>query len=432
MGLALERRQGDLGRRRRHDAGHRFRTPQGRRRQRHPAAEGRPHRRDRRRRRPHRLVPDRSGHASNPSCSRTSTSSATPSIAGAMPKSAFSANAQAKVCAAAVAKLLAGSKPDDPKLINTCYSLVAPDYGISVAGVYRPADGQLKDVEGAGGVSPINAPPAFAGAGSAHSRMAGSTRSRQKFSAERSGASRLRDRCSAAARCSTSARPAQVPTGAASLYSGRRCHPGTAHRRRRATRNAGAPSSSTGRSGLCLLCHSGPVPGGAVPGHTGARSQRRRRALVRRPVAVADRRCAAASTRTRSCRPTIVSTASSGGSGIPGQADLTAEQIEDVVAYLATLRDEQEPHDATMMTRIPARPGARLPARHGRAGRRRRTAAAACDRTGARHAGSRCVAAIRKVVGERAARKGKRQARPAAADRERQLGAARRSRSRAR
>jgi sulfide dehydrogenase [flavocytochrome c] flavoprotein subunit len=81
-------------------------------------------------------------------------------IMGGMPKSAFSANSQAKVCAAAVAKLIGGGKPDDPRLINTCYSLVAPDYGISVAGVYRPADGQLKDVEGAGGVSPANAPSA--------------------------------------------------------------------------------------------------------------------------------------------------------------------------------------------------------------------------------------------------------------------------------
>ena len=36
-------------------------------------------------------------------------------IAGAMPKSAFAANAQAKVCAAAVAKLLAGQKPDEPE-----------------------------------------------------------------------------------------------------------------------------------------------------------------------------------------------------------------------------------------------------------------------------------------------------------------------------
>jgi NADPH-dependent 2,4-dienoyl-CoA reductase/sulfur reductase-like enzyme len=80
------------------------------------------------------------------------------SIAGAMPKSAFSANAQAKVCAAAVAKLIAVEKPDDPRLINTCYSLVAPDYGISVEGVYRPADGQIKEIEGSGGVSALDAP----------------------------------------------------------------------------------------------------------------------------------------------------------------------------------------------------------------------------------------------------------------------------------
>jgi sulfide dehydrogenase [flavocytochrome c] flavoprotein subunit len=80
-------------------------------------------------------------------------------IAGAMPKSAFSANAQAKVCAAAIAELLAGRQPPSPKLINTCYSLVAPEYGISVAGVYRPANGVLADVEGAGGTSPLDAPP---------------------------------------------------------------------------------------------------------------------------------------------------------------------------------------------------------------------------------------------------------------------------------
>jgi sulfide dehydrogenase [flavocytochrome c] flavoprotein chain len=82
-------------------------------------------------------------------------------IAGAMPKSAFAANAQAKVCAAAVAALLRDETPSPPKLINTCYSLVAPDYGISIAGVYHPAGGQLADVEGAGGVSPADAPPDF-------------------------------------------------------------------------------------------------------------------------------------------------------------------------------------------------------------------------------------------------------------------------------
>jgi len=82
-------------------------------------------------------------------------------IAGAMPKSAFAANAQAKVCAAALAALLRDETPSSPKLINTCYSLVAPDYGISIAGVYHPVNGQLTDVEGAGGVSPGGAPPDF-------------------------------------------------------------------------------------------------------------------------------------------------------------------------------------------------------------------------------------------------------------------------------
>lgn len=75
-------------------------------------------------------------------------------IAGTMPKSAFSANAQAKHCADVLASLLRGQAAPEPKLINTCYSFVAPDYGISVAGVYQPAKGILADVEGAGGTSP--------------------------------------------------------------------------------------------------------------------------------------------------------------------------------------------------------------------------------------------------------------------------------------
>jgi sulfide dehydrogenase [flavocytochrome c] flavoprotein subunit len=79
-------------------------------------------------------------------------------IAGAMPKSAFTANAQGKVCAAAVVALLRGDKPEEPRLINTCYSLAAPEYGFSIAGVYRPANGVLTDIDGAGGISPIDAP----------------------------------------------------------------------------------------------------------------------------------------------------------------------------------------------------------------------------------------------------------------------------------
>jgi NADPH-dependent 2,4-dienoyl-CoA reductase/sulfur reductase-like enzyme len=79
-------------------------------------------------------------------------------ISGAMAKSAFAANAQGKACAAAIATLIAGETPASAKLINTCYSLVAPDYGISIVGVYHAVNGQYVDVEGAGGTSPLEAP----------------------------------------------------------------------------------------------------------------------------------------------------------------------------------------------------------------------------------------------------------------------------------
>jgi sulfide dehydrogenase [flavocytochrome c] flavoprotein chain len=82
-------------------------------------------------------------------------------LMGAMPKSAFAANAQAKVCAAAIVALLAGRPPAEPKLINACYSRAAPDYGFSETGVYRPEKGQLLAVPGSGGTSPIDADAAY-------------------------------------------------------------------------------------------------------------------------------------------------------------------------------------------------------------------------------------------------------------------------------
>ena len=91
-------------------------------------------------------------------------------IAGGMPKSAFAANAQAQECARAIIDLLRDRTPASPKLVNTCYSLVAPDYGISVAGVYRPVDGVLTDVPGAGGVSPLDAPKAVRAQEAAYAR----------------------------------------------------------------------------------------------------------------------------------------------------------------------------------------------------------------------------------------------------------------------
>ncbi|MBR9970299.1 NAD(P)/FAD-dependent oxidoreductase [Magnetospirillum sulfuroxidans] len=78
-------------------------------------------------------------------------------IAGDMPKSGYSASSQAKVCAAAIIALLKGEKPLPLSAINTCYSLVAPDYGISVAAVFQVKDGKIASVPGSGGVSPLGA-----------------------------------------------------------------------------------------------------------------------------------------------------------------------------------------------------------------------------------------------------------------------------------
>jgi sulfide dehydrogenase [flavocytochrome c] flavoprotein chain len=78
-------------------------------------------------------------------------------IANPMPKSAFSANNQAKTCAAAVVALLRSESVPAPALMNTCYSLVAPDYGISIAAFYRVVDDKIVAVEGSSGVSPLDA-----------------------------------------------------------------------------------------------------------------------------------------------------------------------------------------------------------------------------------------------------------------------------------
>lgn len=83
------------------------------------------------------------------------------SIATKMPKSAYAANSQAKVCAAAVVAALQGKEMVEPSYVNTCYSIVGEDYGISVAAVYRyDADQKLiAPVKGAGGLSPMDARP---------------------------------------------------------------------------------------------------------------------------------------------------------------------------------------------------------------------------------------------------------------------------------
>ncbi len=78
-------------------------------------------------------------------------------IAGAMPKSGYAANSQGKVCAAAVAAAVNGLPPPEPSYVNTCYSIIAPDHGISVAGVYELQDGKIVSVPDSGGLSPPDA-----------------------------------------------------------------------------------------------------------------------------------------------------------------------------------------------------------------------------------------------------------------------------------
>ncbi|MBF0623644.1 MAG: FAD-dependent oxidoreductase [Magnetococcales bacterium] len=69
-------------------------------------------------------------------------------IAPDMPKSGYSANSQAKIAAACVVASLQGKPEPDPSYVNTCYSLIAPDYGISVAVVWKFADGKITKVSG--------------------------------------------------------------------------------------------------------------------------------------------------------------------------------------------------------------------------------------------------------------------------------------------
>jgi len=64
-------------------------------------------------------------------------------IAQPIPKSAFAANSQAKLCAFVLAAELAGRPRPGTRLVNTCYSLLAPDEAISVSAVYGAAGGQI-------------------------------------------------------------------------------------------------------------------------------------------------------------------------------------------------------------------------------------------------------------------------------------------------
>ncbi len=68
-------------------------------------------------------------------------------IAGDMPKSAFSANSQAKVAAMVIRGELTNARTFPARYVNTCWSLVDTDDAIKVGGRYEPKDGKITATE---------------------------------------------------------------------------------------------------------------------------------------------------------------------------------------------------------------------------------------------------------------------------------------------
>ena len=67
---------------------------------------------------------------------------------GDMPKSGYSANSQAKVCANAVRGALTGSRVFPAKFANTCWSLIATNDGVKVGATYEATDEKIAKVDG--------------------------------------------------------------------------------------------------------------------------------------------------------------------------------------------------------------------------------------------------------------------------------------------
>ena len=66
---------------------------------------------------------------------------------GDMPKSGYSANSQAKVCANAVRGALTGSTVFPARFANTCWSLIDADDGVKVGATYEATDEKIASVE---------------------------------------------------------------------------------------------------------------------------------------------------------------------------------------------------------------------------------------------------------------------------------------------
>ena len=69
-------------------------------------------------------------------------------LQGDMPKSSFSANSQAKVCANAVRGALTDSRVFPAKFANTCWSLIDTNDGVKVGATYEATDEKIAKVDG--------------------------------------------------------------------------------------------------------------------------------------------------------------------------------------------------------------------------------------------------------------------------------------------
>ena len=69
-------------------------------------------------------------------------------IPGDMPKSAFSANSQAKVAAMAIRHELTGSKKFPPKFRNTCWSTLAAEDAVKVGANYKATEEKIAKTDG--------------------------------------------------------------------------------------------------------------------------------------------------------------------------------------------------------------------------------------------------------------------------------------------
>ena len=77
------------------------------------------------------------------------------STGNGFPKSAHMANSQAKAVAASLVAKLNGLPPPVPVYTNTCYSVVAHDWGFSVVHLFRVANNQWVYIKEGSGISPV-------------------------------------------------------------------------------------------------------------------------------------------------------------------------------------------------------------------------------------------------------------------------------------